>query len=236
LKLLASFDRVWAVSQASREELLGIWRWQGVERRAPVEVLTLGADWNAAPRVTSPRRPPAGIAALLCTGIIEPRKNQAFLLEACADLWREGLQFRLHLVGRVNPHFGAPIVARIRALQRESQGRLEFHEAAPDPTLDELYATARATVFPTIAEGCGLPLLESLWRGVPCLCSDLPVLRENAAGGGCLPVAVNDHAAWKNALRSIVSDEALHARLAAEASSRPLPTWSDAAQTLRAGL
>src|ERR1019366_7898 len=31
MKSLARFDRVWAVSEASRAELLGFWRWQGVE-------------------------------------------------------------------------------------------------------------------------------------------------------------------------------------------------------------
>jgi hypothetical protein len=43
MKLLAYFDRVWAVSAASRAELLGFWRWQGIENPPPVEVLALGA-------------------------------------------------------------------------------------------------------------------------------------------------------------------------------------------------
>ena len=88
---------------------------------------------------------------------------------------------------------------------------------------------ARASLFPTIAEGCGLPLLESLWQGVPSVCSDLPVLMENASGGGCLPVAVSDHTAWKAALKQILTDDALHARLVHEAVTRPLPTWKEAA-------
>jgi glycosyltransferase involved in cell wall biosynthesis len=91
-------------------------------------------------------------------------------------------------------------------------------------------------VFPTIAEGCGLPLLESLWRGVPCVCSDLPVLRENADAGGCLKIAVNDRTAWKKALHALVSDNALQAKLVTEAISRPLPAWSDAAKTLASKL
>ena len=37
LKFLARFDRVWAVSAASREELLGFWRWQGVTPRSTIE-------------------------------------------------------------------------------------------------------------------------------------------------------------------------------------------------------
>jgi glycosyltransferase involved in cell wall biosynthesis len=234
MKLLARFERVWAVSRASRDELLGFWRWQGVENPPPVEVLALGADADGAPRVATPptaAQPPA----LLCLGIVEPRKNQAFLLEVCTELWRTGLAFELHLVGRVNPHFGPPIVAQIKTLRREFRG-LHFHAAASDETVAQLFTRVRATAFPTIAEGCGLPLLESLWRGVPCVCSDLPVLRENADGGGCLPVAANDRAAWSAALRALLTDDALHARLAREAATRPLPNWADAAGTLARSL
>ncbi len=233
MKLLAGFDLVWAVSEASRQDLLGFWRWQGLEKTPPVEVLALGADFNGQPRVTS--RPPISAASLLCVGILEPRKNQLFLLEVCAGLWEEGLKFELNIVGRVNPHFGAPVVARVKALRDRFAG-LHFHEAADDAAVMRLYATARASVFPTIAEGCGLPLLESLWMGVPCVCSDLPVLRENADGGGCLPVKLNDHAAWQAALRSVLTDDAANVRLGVEARTRPLPTWAEAAETLRAAL
>jgi glycosyltransferase involved in cell wall biosynthesis len=233
MKLLAGFDRVWAVSEASRRDLLGFWRWQGLEKTPPVEVLPLGADFNNAPRVTSRPEPPA--SSLLCIGILEPRKNQLFLLEVCAALWQEGLKFELNVVGRVNPHFGAPIVTRVKSLQQSFSG-LHYHEAADDAAVTRLYATARASVFPTIAEGCGLPLLESLWMGVPCVCSDLPVLRENADGGGCLPVTLNDREAWKAALRGVLNDETLNVRLGVEALTRPLPTWAGAAQALQAAL
>src|SRR6185295_10057816 len=109
--------------------------------------------------------------------------------------------------GRVNPHFGEPVLARLKELRRRFPG-LRYHENANDAEVAELYASARASVFPTIAEGCGLPLLESLWMGVPCVCSDLPSLRENAAGGGCVLLPLNDRAAWKQALRSVVTDGA----------------------------
>jgi len=233
LKQLAAFDRVLAISAASQEELLGFWRWQGLERVPPVEVLGLGADFDGSPRVTTAPAAAAGRPGLLCVGILEPRKNQSLLLDVAPELWAEGLEFDLHLVGRVNPHFGAPIVARIKALRSRWPG-LRYHEAAGDTAVAALYASARASVFPTLAEGCGLPVLEALWRGVPCVCSDLPVLRENADGGGCLPVAADDRAAWKDALRRILTDGALRSKLAAEALSRPLPTWSDTARTLQA--
>ena len=233
MKLLAGFERVWAISHASREELTGYWRWLGLEQVPPVEVLPLGADLSRTPRVL--RRAPGETQGLLCVGILEPRKNQRFLLDVCGELWDGGLNFDLHIVGRVNPHFGAPVVARIETMARTYSG-LKYHEAARDQILSELYGRVRATVFPTVAEGCGLPLLESLWHGVPCVCSDLPVLRENADGGGCLTPAVNSQEEWRSALQRILEDNALHDRLSEQAVTRPLPTWKSAAQLLSAAL
>ena len=61
---------------------------------------------------------------------------------------------------------------------------------------------------------------------------DIPYLYDVPVGGGGLPVAVNDRAAWKDALRRVLTDEALAARLARESGARPLPTWAGAAQSL----
>ena len=231
MKLLASFERTWAISEDTRRDFTGFWRWQGLTPRAQVDVIGLGADFDGSNRVQRDASIPPERPALLCVGIIEPRKNQAFLLDVCESLWRDGADFELHVVGRTNPYFGKPIQTRMRALQRREK-RFRFHAAASDPELGRLYAKARAVVFPTLAEGCGLPLLEALWRGVPCVASDLPVLRENADGGGCLAAKVNDLADWRTKLRLVLTDESLCQRLQTEAMTRPLPRWADTARTL----
>jgi glycosyltransferase involved in cell wall biosynthesis len=233
LKMLAGFDRVWAISESSRRELLGYWRWLGLEQVPPVEVLPLGADFDGQPRSVSPRR--AETPLLLCVGILEPRKNQGVLLDACEHLWSNGAEFELHLVGRVNPHFGRGLQRRVRQMQRQWSG-LHYHAAASDAQVAALQARARATVFPTIAEGCGLPVLESLWRGVPCVCSDLPVLREITAAGGCLPVPPDQPAAWRDALSRVLVNDSERERLAQAAVTRTLPTWRKCADVLRRGL
>ncbi len=229
MRMLAEFDHVFAISETSKAELLGFWRWQGVRPRAVVETLQLGADFSGRPRAV-PGRAGEG-RHLLCVGILEPRKNQAFLLDVCERLWSGNHLFDLHIVGRVNPHFGKPVAGRIRAMQRKWRC-LHFHEAADDETMTQLYAGARASVFPTLAEGCGLPLLESLWMGVPCVCSDLPVLLENVHGGGCVTVPVNDLARWCEAIGRILTDDAHHAELSNQACSRELPVWSDSAKVI----
>lgn len=233
MKLLAGFDRIFAVSAASRCDLVEFWRWQGVTVKAQVQTVEHGADFDGSSRASIQSVPAR--ASLLCVGIIEPRKNQAFLLAVCEELWREGLDFDLHVVGRVNPHFGAPIERQLKQAQKRGR-RLHCHGQASDAVLAKLYAGASAVVFPTIAEGCGLPLLESLWRGVPCVCSDLPVLRENADAGGCLTAAVNDAGAWRRQLRAVLTDAALQNRLRAEAAKRGLPRWADMAGVLLAAL
>ena len=231
MKRLAGFDRTWAISAATRRDFTEFWRWQGVTPRAPVEVIELGADFDGSGRVRRDALIAPGRPSLLCVGIIEPRKNQAFLLDVAGILWDSGLDFELHVVGRVNPHFGPPVLDRMRSLQKR-EPRFHFHGAAGDETLGRLYAGARALVLPTIAEGCGLPLLEALWRGVPCVCSDLPVLRENADGGGCCLAVPNDSADWEAKLRAILTDAGENRRLQMEAMARPLPRWTETAQTL----
>jgi glycosyltransferase involved in cell wall biosynthesis len=235
MSLLAGFDRIFAISEASRRDLAGFWQWQGAIVRASVETIELGADFDGSNRVQRDPNNAKGAPSLLCVGIVEPRKNQGFLLDVAEALWRGGLNFDLHVVGRVNPHFGRPIRDRMKALQKRERC-FRFHESAGDRELARLYGTARAVAFPTIAEGCGLPLLEALWRGVPCVCSDLPVLQENAQGGGCLSARVNDAADWTEKLRTVLTNAAENRRLQAEAMARPLPRWTETAATLRRAL
>lgn len=237
LKDLAAFDRIFAISEASRRDLEGFWQWQGVTPRARVEIIALGSDFDGSNRrqrdAIIPNR--AGRPVVLCVGIVEPRKNQAFLLDVVEALWRDRVDFELHVVGRVNPHFGRPIADRMKALQGR-EPRFRFHAAAADVELSRLYSAARAVAFPTIAEGCGLPLLEAMWRGVPCVCSDLPVLRENADGGGCLLAGLNDLADWTAKLRTVLTNADENRRLQREAMARPLPRWAETATALRKAL
>jgi glycosyltransferase involved in cell wall biosynthesis len=235
MKLLARFDRIWAVSAASREELLTFWKWQGVISPPPVDVLSLGADWPGMERLAGPMGKDPGPAKIVSIGILEPRKNQTVLLDAYEILRLEGVDLELHLVGRVNPHFGWPIERRIEEMASRLPG-LYHHAHLDDKALARLVWSARATAFPSLAEGCGLPLLESLWMGVACLCSDIAPLVENAAAGGCIVVKGNSVDGWVKALREIITDDELHKVVTSVASVRPLPTWEAAAAVLRAAL
>jgi glycosyltransferase involved in cell wall biosynthesis len=68
-----------------------------------------------------------------------------------------------------------------------------------DAEVASLLAGSQALLFPSFAEGYGLPLAEALALGVPALCSDLPALREV---GGAVPDYLDplDGAAWRRAV------------------------------------
>src|SRR6185312_6918093 len=76
MKLLAGFERTWAISEETKEDFTGFWRWQGVEVRAQVDVIELGADFDASARVQREPVVAPGRPSVLCVGIVEPRKNQ----------------------------------------------------------------------------------------------------------------------------------------------------------------
>jgi glycosyltransferase involved in cell wall biosynthesis len=145
------------------------------------------------------------------------------------------MEMELHLVGRLNPHFGMPIAHQVAAMSSDWE-KLHYHSKMDVAQLAALVRSARATAFASIAEGYGLPLLESLWLGVPCLCSDIAPLVENAAGGGCSVIAGNSLSNWTDGLRRILEDDGFHERLAEEAASRELPTWAGTARILRGAL
>ncbi len=58
--------------------------------------------------------------------------------------------------------------------------QIHFLGAVSDQRLVELYAAAKLLVYPSLAEGFGIPLLEAMACGTPVVCSDIPVFREVA--------------------------------------------------------
>ena len=176
-----------------------------------------------------------GAPLILCVGSTEPRKNQTAVLAAASILHREGLAFRLAFVGGGPARYAIPFDAEVARLAAAGMA-VESHRSMGDRELARLYARARCTVMVSLHEGYGLPVVESLGRGVPVVCSDHGSLAEIAEGGGCLTVDARDPLAIASALRRMIEDDALVAALAAEARARPPRTWAVYAAELREAL
>jgi glycosyltransferase involved in cell wall biosynthesis len=226
LRELAQFDGVAAVSQDSAACLRDFWRWAGIEHTPPVHAIP-----NAVDPIT-PSAPAAGpVPRVLSVGTIEGRKNHLALLDAAEALWREGQLFELELIGLARAETAAPALARLAALQRAGRP-LVHHGAVSDEKLHAAYARAAFTVYPSLVEGFGLPVLESVQHGRPCICSARGALGEAARGGGVLAIDTLDAAGIASAMRRLLTEPTLAAELRAQACTRKFRSWNDYASEL----
>jgi glycosyltransferase involved in cell wall biosynthesis len=236
LKELGTFDLVLANSMCSRTELQGYWEWLALPGTPPVIPLPLGGDFDTCPRAAAPKTAHDGELRLLMTGILEPRKNHQVVLEAFETLHREGLRLSLDVVGRVNPHFGAAICKRLMSMSRKGFP-LRYHRQLDDAALSQLYTRCNTTVFPSITEGNGLPVLESLWRAKATLASNIPAHREHAdKGQGVLLFPPRDADALARQLREWCENPGAHQQACQNAAVHAVPTWQESAQTLLSAL
>jgi glycosyltransferase involved in cell wall biosynthesis len=177
--------------------------------------------------------PPGDLPLVVSIGSFEPRKNQLAVLHAAEHLWREGLRFRVQFIGGGGwaTEFDG-MLARLRSAGRP----VERRTAITDEELWGTVRSARFTVFPSLHEGFGLPVAESLACGVPCLTSDRGSTLEIAEGGGALVVDPMDDEQIADQMRRLLTDDALLEDLHRQALARPLRTWDDYARELWAHL
>ena len=240
LAALRHFDRVAANSEATAREYEG-WRTMlgAVGLTGPeVRTVPLGVTVRepsatdiaaARSRYTVPTVP-----MVLCVGSHEPRKNHLGVLHAARLLWQEGRRFSLLFVGG-NSWGSGPFRRWVAELAAEG-APVETVAGLDDSELWALYRLARCTVFPSLAEGFGLPVVESVACGTPVITSDVGAMREAAAGGGALLVNPRDHRDIADALRRLLTDDALHAALTAQARRRETRSWDTYAEEVAATL
>jgi glycosyltransferase involved in cell wall biosynthesis len=98
-------------------------------------------------------------------------------------------------------------------LRRRADRRVRFLGWVDDNVLEGLYRAATCFVFPSLAEGFGLPVLEAMVRGTPVACSRIGPLEE-VAGETALFFDPTDTEDMARAIESLLADADLRRRLA----------------------
>lgn len=167
--LLRQADYWLTVSQHTRQDLLKL---------APAYthktfVIPLAA--SPAPEVPAPS--PFTQPYLLQVGRADPHKNQQGLLEAYAELSPE-LQQRYQLVfaGPTDDRYTPELQRRIEALGL--QHRVHLSGPLSAEALHQYYHHASLLIMPSFYEGFGLPVLEAMQHGTPCLLAGVASLPE----------------------------------------------------------
>lgn len=145
-----------------------------------------------------PETPPDGpwrAPYFVTLGTIEPRKNHQLLL----DIWPKVTDAHLVICGQRGWQ-NADVFARL------DRGIDRVHEVShlSDFQIHGLLQGAAGFLFPSLAEGYGLPPVEAAALGTPVICNDLPVFREIL---GEIPVyaPADDPYAWITAINRLTT-------------------------------
>jgi len=191
-------------------------------------VLPLGSDALRRERAADKRLP--GQPTFVVLGTIEPRKNHLLVLEAFGQVWREFPQTQLVFAGRMG-WLSDQDKARIERARAEHP-QLTWHEHVDDRLIHGLLERATATIFVSEGEGFGLPPVESLWAGTPCIAGPgIPSLQALGGQGIHTLPALSSEALAEAAKRFL--DAAYASAKTQEALNVRLPTWSEFGQHAR---
>ena len=190
-RIVASGDRVLTVSKASRDRIIAQ---LGIAPGRVSNCYQAVVPEDGVPDDLPPGLKPDGF--FLYCGMDEPRKNLARLVAAHA--------------ASVTP---LPLVL-VGAGEGGSPGRVVRLCYQPRRTLAALQRHARAVLFPSLAEGFGLPVVEAMACGTPVLTSGRGALRE-VAGDAALLVDPEDEGAIARGIARLTIDDALCGQLAA---------------------
>lgn len=231
LAIFKHSQRLAGISAAATEEFAGFAAAlpaQGLVGPATVEVsLPVDApDGDALSTEITDSEP-----LVICIGSQEPRKNHLAVLFAAELLWREGVEFRLRFIGGGSILYTREFDKRVRELKKRGR-HIEVLRGVNDEVLLSAYREARFSVFPSLHEGYGLPVAESLAFATPVITTGYGSTAEIARGGGCLEVDPRVDDELVAAMRSLLVDDVTLRRLHTEIAARAHRTWDDYANEL----
>ena len=172
------------------------------------------------PRTTCLRSPSFQDPYFIAIGTLEPRKNIGFLL----DLWEaidqssEAELPTLVIAGARGWEYPA-FFTRLTG-HTLFENKIHWIDAADDDQVTALLSGARGLLFPSHAEGLGLPPLEAARAGVPVVCQELQPLSE-LLGDYPSYLSCDDLAGWIEKIKGLLAGRTPQ-RLTAPDT---LPTW-----------
>ncbi len=156
---------------------------------------------------------------LLSVSTLEPRKNLTFMI----DVFNRLDDFDGELVLAGMPGWKCePIFAAMRSARRAS--RIRYIQYVGDAELPALYTGATAFLCTSHYEGFGLPPVEAMACGTPVVSSGGGALAE-VLGDAATVIPAFDPNSWLTAIRKVIGDQALRARLI-EAGNRRAAGYS----------
>ncbi len=229
LSVLARADTIAGISKAASREFAGVSRMVAARGRTAPRVVEVSLPAEA-PISTTTQSVHRDLPLVVAVGSQEMHKNHLALLAAAEVLWGEGLAFELQLIGRAG--WGSEELTARVAVLRARGVPVMLRSGVSDDELADAYRTARFSAFPSLHEGFGLPVAESLASATPVLTTNYGSMAQIAADGGCVTVDPRDDAEIVAAMRRLLTDDELVVELRRQALARVPRSWDDYANQL----
>jgi glycosyltransferase involved in cell wall biosynthesis len=199
-----SSDRVIVPSNATGRDLME----KGLV--PPEKIVRIPEGVNPAMRRINPTpefaaRYQIGRPFILTVGVLEPRKNQAILLEVLRESRKQGHDLELIIIGRPGWRWVNPLRTE---KYRELRPWVRIMADISDSDLVEFYNRAELFMYPSFYEGFGLPILEAMACGGPVISSSASSLPE-VAGSAALFADPADAGSFTSQALRILRDPAL---------------------------
>ena len=156
-----------------------------------ISAVPICADYNC--KIQNRKKVSSTKKTILLVGTIEPRKQQVRFLQIFNKLLKSNnnlAAFQIKIFGSLHPG-----CAKELEIELEKNKNIHYYRYADKELINAAYDDALFSVFISKYEGFGLPIIESLQKGVPCLTGNQELVKEVAGGSGCLMVDINnDHA------------------------------------------
>ena len=207
-----SADEAWLRSLYSNPDILN-----------RVIKIELAADFDGRPRsIENKEKNKNQTYKILSVGTVEPRKNHLNLIEAIKIVNNNTkLDFELIIIGNNNfKDLEYRIENEIKSLKN-----ISWIKNVNDQVLVELYKDSYFTVYPSIEEGFGIPIIESLWYGKPCICHNSSASYEVSLGGGCIAIDANKPDEIAGAIINLLESKNLYESKLTELHTRKFKSW-----------
>jgi FkbM family methyltransferase len=166
---------------------------------------------------------------ILSVGSVTLHKNQLTMVRAFNSYCSKNPDsaWALKLVGHIHPD----VKDELARLVGENY-RIILLPGASDEELKQAYASCAFTVFPSIEEGFGLPIGESLWFGKPCVCANFGAMAEVGSKEGCISIDTRNEGEIEEAIKLLIENNTYRYELYDRICNIELNTWNDYADQL----
>lgn len=195
-------DRVIAISESTKKDLHELY--QVEQDKISVVYQSCNPAYSKAPRSAAINE-----KYLLYVGSIIERKSFMLIVEAMALIPKQQ-RTKVKVVGKGGLYMDR---VQVRIQELNLNGHFDFIDHINNEDLISLYDNAIATVYPSIYEGFGIPLIESLYRSTPVITTTASSLPE-AAGPGAIYIEPGDKNALAKSMMDICTDDNLRNQLA----------------------